>query len=189
MALAELLQRRRWQVVVAGGALLGAMVGLFLPIRAADPPSADEAVWSLPNAGALKRFSDSTFQSLKAGKFWGSQEDAGRKASAAQSSWTLTGILTRPTVQVAVGVSGKPAQTWVRVGEKLPDGAVLVAVTRDRIWFVKDDCRRVRSLYQDKTHPDPEGCLDANGKPKVEAGAPSTAPAPAAGRTPVTPTH
>lgn len=177
MALIELLRRRRLAMAAALGAVVGALVGLFLPIRAADPPKADEAVWSLPNAQALKRFSDNTFQTLKTARFWGELAGPGNRAKARQSNWVLTGIVTRPHVQVSVAENGKPAQIWVRIGGTLPDGSTLDAVSRDRIWFGKDGCRRVRSLYQDKTHPDPDACLDANGHPLAPADAPPAQPA------------
>jgi hypothetical protein len=169
MALVDLLQRRRMPVALVAGAVLGTVVGLFLPIRAADPPKAEEATWALPNAQALKRFSDNTYQAVRAAKFWGDLLMPGQRgAEKKPAGWTLTGIVTRPQVQVSVSVPGKqsgPEQHWVRVGEKFPDDAVLDAVTRDRIWFTKDGCKRVRSLYQNTVHPDPEGCIGTDGKP------------------------
>lgn len=161
MAFADLLRRRRFVVAVVTGSIVGALIGLFLPIRAADPPEAEQASWALPNAQALKRFRDDQFQVVRRARFWGELAMPGRPAANQTAAWTLRGIVTRPVVQVAVGVGGKPAQTWVRLGGALPDGATLVAVNRDRIWFEKDGCKRVRSLYQDKTKPDPEGCIGA----------------------------
>ena len=169
MALVDLLQRKPMPAAVMAGAIMGAVVGLFLPIRAADPPKAEEATWSLPNAQALKRFSDNTYQSVRSAKFWGDLLMPGQRGTEKkQATWTLTGIVTSPVVQVSVseaGKQGQPVQTWVRVGEKLPDGAVLDTVTRDRIWVTKDDCKRVKSLYQNSVHPDPEGCIGPDGKP------------------------
>lgn len=171
MAFADLLRRRRFVAVAIAGSVVGAVIGLFLPIRAADPPKSEDAAWSLPNAQALKRFRDDNFQTVRRARFWGELAMPGRPAANQSSAWRLSAIVTRPVVQVAVGVGGKPAQTWVRLGGTLPDGATLVAVNRDRIWFEKDGCKRVRSLYEDKTKPDPEGCI----------GAPSGDNAPAAG--------
>lgn len=184
MVLVEWVQRRRLLAAALAGAVMGAVVGLFLPIRAADPPKADEANWSLPNAQALKRFSDNSFQSVRAAKFWGELLMPGQRGNEKKvASWTLTGIVTRPLLQVSVteqGKQGKPEQTWVRVGGKLPDGAVLDSISRDRVWFIKDGCKQVRSLYQSPLHPDPEGCIGADGKPVAQAagaGKPSTAAA------------
>ena len=161
MQLADLLRRRRFVAIAIAGGVIGAVIGLFLPIRAADPPKSEEARWSLPNAQALKRFRDDQYQGVRRARFWGELAMPGRQAANQGAAWTLSAIVTRPVVQVAVGVAGKPAPAWVKVGGTLPDGATLVAVNRDRIWFEKDDCKRVRSLYQDKTKPDPQGCIGA----------------------------
>ena len=176
MAFADLLRRRRFIVVAMAGSVVGAVIGLFLPIRAADPPKAEDPAWSLPNAQALKRFRDDNFQTVRRARFWGELAMPGRSTANQPSTWSLSAIVTRPRVQVAVSVGGKPAQTWVRLGGALPDGATLVAVNRDRIWFEKDGCKRVRSLYQDKTKPDPEGCIGAPSRDNAPA---ATPPAPA----------
>jgi hypothetical protein len=185
MAFADLLRRRRFVVVAIAGSLVGAVVGLFLPIRAADPPKSEEATWSLPNAQALKRFRDEHFQAVRRASFWGELAMPGRRAANQPSVWSLHAILTRPIVQVAVSTTGKPGQSWVRVGGALPDGATLLAVTRDRVWFDKDGCRRVRSLYQDKTKPDADACIGAptgdaamaSRPPPASSAPPATAPA------------
>lgn len=174
MSLADLFGRHRLVAVAIAGGLVGSVVGLFLPIRAADPPKAEQAAWSLPNAEALKRYRDEHFQTVRRASFWGELAMPGRRAAKQQSVWSLHAIVTRPFVQVAVGTTGQPGQTWVRVGGALPDGATLVAVDRDRIWFEKDDCRRVRSLYQDKSKPDEDACI---GAPPDDATAPHPPPA------------
>lgn len=188
MALVDLLRRRRFVVAAIGGVLVGAIIGLFLPIRAADPPKAEEARWSLPNALALKRFGDDKFQAVRRARFWGELATPGRRGNAnAQPAWTLQAILTRPRVQVAVSTtgSGKPQQSWVRIGGTLPDGATLAAVNPDRVWYEKDDCRRVRSLYQVAGKPDADACIGqapagaASPSPSGPAPSPATVPAPA----------
>ena len=158
------------------GAVAGGVVGAFLPIRAAAPPKAERDAWNLPGPQALKRFHEDQFQTVRRARFWGELAMPGRPAANQPSTWSLSAIVTRPRVQVAVGVGGKPAQTWVRLGGTLPDGATLVAVNRDRVWFEKDGCKRVRSLYQDKTKPDPEGCI---GAPSGDNAPAATPPVPA----------
>ena len=186
MALADLLRRRRFVAVAIVGSVVGVVVGLFLPIRAADPPKAEEEAWSLPNAQSLKRYRDEQFQAVRRARFWGELAMPGRRTANQPSVWSLHAIVTRPIVQVAVSTNGKPGQTWVRVGGALPDGSTLMAVNRDRVWFEKDDCRRVRSLYQDVTKPDAETCIgaptgdDAMASPKPPATSAPPAPAPAA---------
>ena len=189
MAFADVVRRRRYAVVAIVGGLIGVVVGLFLPIRAADPPEAEEAAWSLPNAQALKRYRDDQFQTVRRSRFWGELAMPGQRAAKQQSSvWSLHAIVTRPFVQVAVSIKGKPGQTWVRVGGALPDGATLVAVNRDRVWFEKDGCRLARSLYQDVTKPDADTCTgtptgdDALASSKPPASSAPPAPASAAGK-------
>lgn len=189
MAFADLLRRRRLVAVAIAGGVVGAMVGLFLPIRAADPPKAEAAAWSLPNAQALKRYRAEHYQTVRRGRFWGELAMPGRRPAAQQSIWTLHAIVTRPFVQIAVSTQGKPGQTWVRPGGALPDGATLVAVNRDRVWFDKDDCRRMRPLYKDPTKPDADACIgaappgdDAMASPQPPASSAPPAPAPAAGK-------
>jgi len=76
----------------------------------------------------------------------------------------------------------------VRLGGALPDGATLVAVDRDRIWFEKDGCRRMRALYPDKTKSDADACIGAADDGTAPASTPpprpsaSPAAAPAAGK-------
>ncbi|HSD17991.1 MAG TPA: hypothetical protein VLC71_12130 [Thermomonas sp.] len=188
MALADVLHRHRFVVAAIAGSVIGAVIGLFLPIRAADPPQAEEASWSLPNAVALKRYRVEQFQAVRRARFWGELAMPGRRAANQPSVWSLHAIVTHPIVQVAVGTTGKPGQTWVRVGGALPDGATLVAVSRDRVWFEKEGCRRVRPLYMDTTKPDAEACIgapagdDAMASPKPPASSAPPAPATAAGK-------
>lgn len=188
MAFVDLLRRRRFVVVAIAGSVVGAVIGLFLPIRAADPPKAEEAAWTLPTASALNRFRDEQYQTVRRARFWGDLAMPGRRAGNQPSVWSLHAILTRPMVQVAISTNGKPGQTWVRLGGALPDGATLVAVDRDRVWFEKDDCRRVRALYQNKTKPDADACIgaptgdDAMASPKPPAPSAPPVPASAAGK-------
>ena len=188
MALADLLRRRRFVVVAILGALVGVLVGLFLPIRAADPPKAEEAAWTLPSALALKRFSDEKYQLVRRAGFWGDLATPGRRAAPESSVWSLHAIVTRPFVQVAISTNGKPGQSWVRVGSALPDGSTLIAVTRDRAWSEKDGCRRMRALYKDNTKTDADACIgaprgdDAMASPEPPAASAPPAPAPASGK-------
>ena len=188
MAVADLLRRHRFLAVAIAGGVVGSVIGLFLPIRAADPPKAEEAAWSLPNAQALKRFRDDQFQSVRRARFWGELAMPGRRNAEQPSSWSLHAIVTRPVVQVGIGVNGKPGSSWVQLGGALPDGATVVAVDRDRIWFEKDGCRRMRALYPDKTKSDADACIGAADDGTAPASTPpprpsaSPAAAPAAGK-------
>lgn len=172
----ELLRRHQVAAACVAGLLLGAVVGLFLPIRAPDPPRADEAAWLLPSAASLKRFSNEQYQSVRNARFWGALQVPGQASQARPASWTMTAIATRPHVQVAVGVPGKPQQSaWVRIGGKLPDGSTLLAANRDTVWYEKDGCKRARTLYQKPT-AESEACIGAPAEP-VAAPPGKTAPA------------
>lgn len=188
MALIDLLHRRPLLLAGLVGMVLGAVIGAFLPIRAAAPPAAQEAPWSLPNAQSLKRFRDDQFQTVRRARFWGELAMPGRRGAAnAQPAWTLQAIVIRPRVQVAVSApaNGKPTQSWVRIGGTLPDGATLVAVNPDRVWYVKDDCRRVRSLYQVAGKPDADACIGQTAGVASPASSSSSPPGPASSQAPV----
>ena len=185
MAPADRLRRRRMLLAVLAGTALGALIGLFLPIRAAQPSDADATAWSLPNAQALKRFSEEDFRRLLSARFWGELSRPGERARQPQVTWRLHAIVTRPEVQVAVSqADGKSSQAWIRLGDALPDGSTLVQVSRDGVIFEKDGCRRRRALYRvSTTEPDAavSGC--------VATGAEAAEPAPRAGARPSPPTQ
>ena len=90
MAFSDLLRRHRFLVVAAAGSVIGVVVGLFLPIRAADPPKAEEAAWSLPNAQALKRYRDEHFQTVRRARFWGELAMPGRRTANQPTSPSVT---------------------------------------------------------------------------------------------------
>lgn len=202
--LADRLRRRKLALALLAGVLVGTVAGLFLPIRAAQPPKPDAGNWSLPNAQALSRVRDDEFRRLRNARFWGELATPGRRSQQVQSSWTLHGIVTRPYVQVAVSQAGKPAQTWVRLGGTLPDGATLVQASRDSVVYDKDGCMRRRALYRiNPAEADPavRGCADAVGSepaappppaspatpplpPTGQSGAPSARPSAAMTKTP-----
>ena len=186
MRLVDAIRHRPWLAAVLGGALLGGVIGLFLPIRAADPPKADAVDWTLPTAQSLKRFREDQYQLVRGARYWGELAAAGGRR-AAPLNWTPVAILTRPSVRVAVSVAGKKETQWVRLGEALPDGATLMSVTRDRIWFEKDGCRRERPLYPgkpDKATAAADACIGAPAAtPTTPAMSRPPLPAPA-GKTP-----
>ena len=149
MRVLEAIRRRPVAAACATGALIGAMVGLFLPIRAPEPPKQDAAEWNLPSVQSTKRFHLDQYQRVRSARFWGALATPGARRATA-SNWTLNAILTRPVLQAAVTVQGKRDTVWVRLGGVLPDGATLVSATRDAIRYQKDGCTRERALYPDK---------------------------------------
>ena len=160
MALVDVLRSRKLLAGMLAGAVVGVVVGLFLPIRAAAPPKSDEASWSLPDAQQTKRFRTDQFMMVRGAGFWGEIKGPGDRGSK-PASWTLSGIVTRPQLRVAVSVPGKTQQTsWVAIGGELPDGSTLVAANRDTAWYEKDGCRRARKLYVKPT-AEADACIGA----------------------------
>lgn len=178
MALPELVRRRALAVAALAGVLVGAVAGLFLPIRAAAPPKSDEAPWTLPSALETRRFRIDQFQTVRSARYWGDLQQLGQRAAPA-AQWTLAAIVTQPRLRVAVSESDKGKKSvWVGIGEALPDGATLVAANRDSIWFEKDGCRRLRKLYQKPT-AESDACIGAPAKPALapSSGKPAVVPA------------
>lgn len=163
-------------VVCAAGALAGAVLGLFLPIRAPEAPKAEEVNWSLPTAKDLKRFNAEQYESVRGARFWGELQVPGQRKSRVSESWTMTAIVTRPHIQIAIGEPDTPHQAaWIRIGGKLPDGSILVAANRDTIWYEKGGCRRMRKLYRTPS-TESDACIGVPEKP-TDAPSPANAAA------------
>ena len=183
----DLLRRHLLVTVAVAGLLLGGIVGLFVPIRAAPFPKTSSEAWTLPSLGDTKRFREDAYTALRAARFWKTVAGTGQQG-APKVEWTLTGIITRPRLMAAVGQTGngrasvpgdKPASNLVAVGAELPDGSTLLRVTRDAIWFEKDGCVRERRLYRAITAEN-NACL---GEPTPGPATPDTT-APAKATTP-----
>lgn len=145
MRLLELMRSHMFVSLAAAGAVLGIVVGLFLPIRAASPASGDALQWGLPTVQSIRRFDTSEYELLKTARFWST--DASGQGERRNSGWALRAIMTSPVAQAAILAQGATTQTWVRVGGSLPDGATLVALDRDTVWFDQEGCRRAKRLY------------------------------------------
>lgn len=145
MRLLEFLQRHLVASSALFGACAGIVVGLFLPIRASTPAPGEELVWSLPAAASVRRFDPEAYESLKTARFWGAEAPV--RGGPRAAGWTLRAIMTRPGPRAAIMADGNTAPVWVPVGGLLPDGATLVALDRDTVWFEKDGCRRAKRLY------------------------------------------
>lgn len=176
MQLVERLRARPWLAAASAGALVGIVVGLFLPIRAASPPKEDDAVWVLPTRAATERFNEGKYQAVRSAGFWGEIAASGRGPRAA--AWNLSGIVTRPTVMIAITAPGKTETTWVRLGRAMPDGSTFVAANRDTVWYEKDGCRRARKLYQKPT-AESEACIGAPARTSEPPSSGKAAAAPA----------
>ena len=152
----DLLRRHLVLTAALAGLLVGGVIGLFLPIRAASLPKKTSEAWVLPTLGDTKRFRNDEFLALRTARFWKTVAGPGQKG-VPKVEWTLTGIITRPRLMAAVDRPGavpgaKPGDSMpsslVAIGAELPDGSTLVRVTRDAVWFEKDGCMRERRLYR-----------------------------------------
>ena len=178
----DLLRRNLFAAAALIGLLMGAIVGLFVPIRAASPPKVGSEAWVLPTIGDTKRFREDAYATLRAATFWKTLALPGQRG-APKAEWTLTAIITRPRLMAAVDQpgngrgsksSGKPASNLVAVGAELPDGSILLRLTADAIWFEKDGCLRERRLYRAITAEN-NACL---GEPAPGAATPAKATSP-----------
>ena len=183
----DLLRRHLVATAAIAGLLLGGVIGLFLPIRAASPPKSSTEAWALPAISDTKRFRTDAYTALRAARFWKTVGGPGQQG-VPKVEWTLTGIITRPRLMAAVDQPGngrgdkpgdKPASNLVAVGAELPDGSTLLRVTRDAVWFEKDGCVRERRLYRAITAEN-NACL---GEPTPGTATPDTT-APAKATTP-----
>ncbi len=144
----DLVRRHLVITVAVAGLLIGAVAGLFFPIRAASAPKAARETWSLPTIDDTKRFREDAFASLRTARFWKTVNAPGERGTP-RVDWTLTAIITRPRPMAVVSqTGGKQASLMVPIGEALPDGSTLLRMTRDAVWFEKDSCVRERRLYR-----------------------------------------
>ena len=173
MALADLARRHLLWIGAGIGLLLGAAIGLFLPIRAASAPAAAEDAWNLPPKEATGRMRSGDYQRLRQVSLWSG--GAGPRRRTAQAQWRLLAIETRPRLRAAVQAGGAQKPEWIAIGGRLPDGSQLVAMDRDAVWSDADGCRRVRRLYAAATGQDPNACIDGTGS-TAAAAAPASPP-------------
>ena len=189
----DLLRRHLMATAAAVGLLLGAVIGLFLPIRAASPPKSSTEAWVLPAISDTKRFREDAYTALRGARFWKTVAGPGQQG-ALKIDWTLTGIITRPRLMAAVDRPGavrgeKPGENTpsalVAVGAELPDGSTLVRLSRDAVWFEKDGCLRERRLYRPVTAEN-NACI-GGAEPGINGSAEPTDAPTSAAPTPATP--
>lgn len=185
----DLLRRHLLPTAALAGLLVGGIIGLFLPIRAASPPKSSSEAWALPAIGDTKRFRDDAYTALRSARFWKTVAGPGQQG-APKVEWTLTAIITRPRPMAAIDRPGgaaaghagdKPgsstASNLIAVGDELPDGATLVRLTRDAVWFEKDGCLRERRLYRTVTAEN-NACIGETGSSSTAPAGPADASAP-----------
>jgi len=170
MLLLDGLRRHPMWVALAAGALIGAIAGLFLPIRAPAAGEVIEQPWKLPTLASTRPYTEAAASSIQGASFWG--PDSGAAPRVQPATWQLHAILTRPAPRIAISQVGKGGTVWIPLYGKLPDGSVLVALDRDAAWIERDGCRSARKLYP--------GASDAQNDPCAAPSAPRPNTAPGA---------
>lgn len=170
----DLFQRHLLATAAIIGLLLGGIIGLFFPIRAASFPKASTEAWTLPSIADTKRFREEAYMGLRAARFWKTVADPGQRNSP-KLEWVLTAIITRPRPMAAINQLGaKEPSALIALGAELPDGSTLLRLTRDAVWFEKDGCLRERRLYRPVTAEN-NACL---GSAKPDTASPTKAASP-----------
>lgn len=177
MQLIEFFQRRRLLAGIALGALLGALLGLLRPIGgdAGDAPAAS-IEWTLEDPAAFARFDEQAFQTLRRAPIWGS-DAAGtarnRRGAPQTRSWRLTGIIAEPAPTALIVVDGETDIKRLQIGDSLPDGSTVVAISERGLGFEHDGCRKLRALY---APPDADSGGDCDPSPPAATKKSDTTP-------------
>lgn len=146
MRVIDRLQRHRSWLAVFAGAALGAGIGLLWPAEPLADGVADDAALVVPTRQQLARYNEADFAKLRDGRLWTGSGPA-QSGDARLSGWRLLGVVAGPAQTAFVQVDGGRDVQQVVVGEALPDGSSLLAVTAGGIEFERRGCRFQRALY------------------------------------------
>lgn len=154
MALVESLRTRPLLVFALLGAVAGSSLGLLRPIApAASERSSAELEWQLPPISVVPRFDEKQFAAVQKRNIWGNDATTSSGGSGPDGKpvlpWRLTGIILEPVPMALVLADGSTTVSRVAVGEALPDGGVLRAVTPTQITYDSEGCDVERRLYGD----------------------------------------
>lgn len=167
MALVESLRTRPLLAFALLGALAGSSFGLLHPIApAAAERSGTELTWQLPPLSVVARFDEKQFAAVQQRNIWGNDAISSAGGTGADGKsvlpWRLTGIILEPVPMALVLADGSVTVSRVGVGETLPDGGVLRAVTATHIAYQNQGCDVERRLYGDpEQKPEPHCGADA----------------------------
>lgn len=178
MQLLELVRRHALVTALSAGLVAGAVVGLFLPIRAATPPRATDQAWAMPTAKDVNSYDKADYDRLRTVRFWGAADDQSRPDR--PTTWSLQAIVLRPRPGIAyVPSSGSnPKPQWAAIGGKLPDGSILLGVDAEAARFEREGCRYSRRLFATAEEKNADPCPDA--APAADASGPAPAGSPPA---------
>lgn len=164
--------------VVLAAAAVGMAAGALVPPPRAEAGAAAPADWALPPASVLSRVREAEVGAVRSARIVG-EAQAATGAGVKPAAWKLTGIMVRPVPAALIQAEGTPPLRAVRVGETLPGGGVVLAVSTTRIRFKRDACVFERALYS---------AADTTQDPKCSVPAsPGSASAPRPGGSPTVP--
>lgn len=161
MALIEFVRARPMIAFALLGVSLGSGLGLSRSIApAVSERAANDLAWQLPPISVVKRFDDKQFAAVRKSRLWGDMVTASGRAADGKPvlQWRLTGIILEPVPMALVLADGSLSVQRVGVGEDLPDGAELRAVTATGIDYMHDGCPMARQLYGDPMHKPEADC-------------------------------
>lgn len=175
MNLVDALRARPVLAMAALGVMVGSVVGLLHPIApGAAARAGSELAWQLPPLSGVSRFDEKQFAAVSSRRIWGSMATAAAGKVGADGKpalpWRLTGIILQPLPVALVLAEGSLAVGRVAVGEALPDGDTLLAVTATGITYQHEGCQRELRLYGDPTQSSKPDCAAPSGEPVPESG-------------------
>lgn len=146
MSPTDLLRRHVLASAAVIGACVGLVIGAVVPPPRPGPGAGRSPPWLAPSPSVAQRATEAEFAAVRAAPLWGDARSAGG-AGVKAVSWSLTGIIHAPE---PIALVATPAGTQVlrlKVGDPLPDGAVVEGMTPGAVRFVRDGCRFERALY------------------------------------------
>ncbi len=142
------MTRLQVTLILAAGAMVGAVSGWLRPVPIADgAATGDAARWTLSSTAALERSSAAQFAATHALRWVG---DGGNGVHT-PTEWTLQGLLQSEDA-ILVQIGNDPLMKLIPVGGTLPDGSRLAAVERDAAMIERDGCQTRRNLYPQPAH-------------------------------------
>lgn len=159
MMVLEWVRTHRVVAALLSGAAVGILGGATgMPAKPLSRTAAEDA-WALPPPAAAFRVSEAEFATVRAAPIWGG---GSRGADGVKPvSWRLTGIIGAPQPAALVAPADGSRVLQFKVGDVLPDGAVIESIGAGTMVFMRDGCRFQKALYAATAAPLDERCAPA----------------------------
>lgn len=158
---AEWLRAKPLRAAAVLGLLAGVALGLSWPVTVPTSKQARAETWLSPPGLEDARPLESEFSAVRDAPIWGELADSGGVKHAA---WQLAGIIADPEPAALVLAEGSTEAKRVRVGESLPDGAVVRQIMNSSVGYDREGCAYQRLLYGPGEAADNSSC-DPGAKP------------------------